>query len=90
MAASSRLEFRVSPEDRARIERAAEFLGESESAFVRTAAEARADQVLRAHDAVTTVPAEFFEELIAALDAPARANERLTAAGARLAGIRRD
>jgi len=89
MSATARFEFRLSPADRARIERAAELAGEPPSAFVRAAAEDRADQVLRAHDAVTTVPPEFFDELIAALDAPARPNERLVAAGARLAGIRR-
>lgn len=90
MAATARLEFRVSPEDRARIERAAELIGEPPSAFARAAAEDRADRILRAHEAATAVPAEFFDELIAALDAPARPNERLAAAGTRLTGIRRD
>jgi uncharacterized protein (DUF1778 family) len=90
MPATARFELRITPEDRARIERAAELAGEPASAFVRTAAEQRAEQIIREHEAVTTVPAEFFDELMAALDAPARVNDRLAAAGARLAGIQRD
>jgi hypothetical protein len=53
------------------------------SDFVRSAAEARADEVLREHDATTRVPAAFFDQLLAALDAPAVANPALAAAGRR-------
>ena len=40
------------------------------SDFVRSAAEDRAERVIREHDTQTTVPATFFEDLLAALDAP--------------------
>lgn len=89
MTATARLGFRVSPEDRARIERAAELADETVSAFVRSAASERADRVLHAHDAATTVPPVFFDKLIAALDAPAHPNQRLTQAAARLDCVRR-
>lgn len=69
--ATARMEFRVSPAHKARIERAAEIAGEQPSAFVRSAAEEKADRILREHEATTTVPAAFFDELIAAFDAPA-------------------
>lgn len=75
--ATARLEFRVSPQEKSRIERAAELAGEQVSSFARTAAEERADRILREYDATTTVPAEFFDDLIAALDAPAKANSGL-------------
>ncbi|WP_431247465.1 DUF1778 domain-containing protein [Leifsonia xyli] len=84
MAATARLEFRISPRDRARIERAAELTGEPPSTFARHAAEERADEVLREHEATTRVPAEFFDALYAALEASAEPNERLAAAAARL------
>lgn len=84
MAATARLEFRVSPDHKARIERAAELAGEPVTAFARAAAEERAERVLREHEATTTVPPEFFDELIAALDAPGRANPALTEAAERL------
>lgn len=83
-AASARLEFRVSPEDKGRIERAAELVGEPVTSFARTAAEEKADRILREHEATTTVPAEFFDELIAALDAPAEPNLALRKAAARM------
>ena len=83
-AATARLEFRVSPEDKARIERAAEISGEPVTSFARTAAEEKAERVLREHSATTTVPAEFFDDLIAALDGPARSNAGLRKAAAKL------
>jgi uncharacterized protein (DUF1778 family) len=81
--ATARLEFRITPADRALIERAAELSGEPVTAFARAAAEERAERVLREHEATTTVPVEFFDDLMAALDSPARPNERLVAAAAR-------
>jgi uncharacterized protein (DUF1778 family) len=84
MGATARMEFRVTPSDRARILYAAELAGEPPSTFARNAAEERANQVLRDHDARTHVPAEFFDELQAALDAPAQANAGLSEAFARL------
>jgi uncharacterized protein (DUF1778 family) len=84
MAATARLEFRVTPTDRARLERAAELLGEPVTAFARTAAEERAERVLREHEATTTVPAEFFDDLIVALDAPPQPTGALSVAAIRL------
>jgi len=80
MAATARLEFRLPDESKARLERAAELTHVPLSDFVRSAAEERADQVLREHDATITVPVEFFDDLLAALDAPATANKNLTKA----------
>ncbi|MEX2289078.1 MAG: DUF1778 domain-containing protein [Mycobacteriales bacterium] len=53
------------------------------SDFVRSAVEERAEQVLRDHDVQTAVPADFFDDLLAALDAPAEANAALTRAAQR-------
>jgi len=90
MAANARLEFRVRPETKAQIERAAALVDTPVSEFVRSAAEDRAERVMAEHEAHTRVPAEFFDELLAALDAPAepspalaRAAERARAAVAR-------
>lgn len=69
---SERVEARLSAEERAQIERAARFEGRSLSAFMVEAAVERADQVL-ADQSVTVVPAEYFDELVAALDEPDRA-----------------
>ena len=78
--ASARLEFRVRPEHKTRIERAAQLVHEPVSEFVRTAAEEKAERVIREHESTTRVPAEFFDDLIDALDAPPRANAALTRA----------
>jgi uncharacterized protein (DUF1778 family) len=78
------LEFRVSPQDKARIERAAELAGEPVTSFARTAAEEKADRILREHEATTTVPADYFDKLIAALDTPAKPNAALRKAAAKL------
>ena len=77
MAATARLEVRVHPGSKARMEYAAELAEVPLSDFVRTAAEDRADQVLQAHESRTRVPAAFFDDLLAALDAPARPNAAL-------------
>ncbi|HEX3873571.1 MAG TPA: DUF1778 domain-containing protein [Solirubrobacteraceae bacterium] len=65
---SNRFEFRLRPEAKQQIERAADLVHESASDFVRTAAEERAGEVLREHEYVTVVPAEYFDRLLAALD----------------------
>lgn len=84
MNAGARIEVRVSPEIKARLERAAELdHHRSLSSFMLDAAQARAEDVLRQHETHTTVPARFFDDLIAALDAPAVANEALTRAARR-------
>lgn len=88
VAATGRLEFRVSPEDRSRIERAAALAGEPVTAFARAAAAERADRILREYEATTVVPAEFFDDVLASLDAPPRpAAPALAAAAARLEQI---
>lgn len=69
--ASTRFEFRIRPDGKRRIEHAASLVHESASDFARTAAERRAEEVLREHDAVTVVPADFFDALLVALDEPA-------------------
>lgn len=78
--ASARLEFRVRPERKSRIERAAELVHEPVSEFARTAAEEKAERVIREHEATTTVPAEFFDDLLDALDAAPRDNAALARA----------
>ncbi|MBK7820793.1 MAG: DUF1778 domain-containing protein [Tessaracoccus sp.] len=84
MTATARLEFRVTPQDRALIVRAAQLAGEPVTAFARTAAEERAEKILREHEAVTVVPPEFFDDLIEAFDEPPVRNPALAAAAARL------
>ena len=69
---SDRLEARVSPEQRARLESAASLAGTSVSAFVVDAAMERAEELLAA-EMSTTVPADYFDELVNALDQPDRA-----------------
>lgn len=64
------LNLRVSDRQRTVYERAAALEGVSMSALVTSAADARADEVLHAH-ASRTVPADVFDELLAALDRPA-------------------
>lgn len=84
--ASTRFEFRLRSDAKRRIEQAAELLHESASDFARTAVEERAERVLREHLLMTVVPAEFFDDLLRALDAPARPNEALKAATRRARG----
>ena len=57
---SDRLEARVSPEQRARLEWAASLAGTSVSAFVVDAAVERAQELMAAHMS-TTVPAHYFD-----------------------------
>lgn len=83
MAATARLEVRVRSETKARIEQAAALSQVPVSDFVRSAAEDRAEQIVREHDAQTRVPAEFFDELLAALDDPARPSSALARAARR-------
>jgi uncharacterized protein (DUF1778 family) len=81
--ASARFEFRVSPDVKARLENAAALMHQPVSDFARTAALERAEQVLREHERVTVVPSAFFDELLTALDQPAKPNEMLAAAAER-------
>lgn len=66
---SARIEARVSPDERDRIERAASVAGMSASAFMVGAAVERAERMLL-EEMTTVVPARYFDELVAALDAP--------------------
>jgi len=87
MSATARLEIRVRPDSKTRLERAAALAQVPVSEFVRTAAEDRAEQILREHDTQTTVPAEFFDDLLTSLDAPAQPNAALTRAVLRARGL---
>ena len=69
---SDRLEARVSPEQRARLEWAASLAGTSVSAFVVDAAVERAEELMAA-EMSTSVPADYFDGLVAALDKANRA-----------------
>ncbi|MDQ6752034.1 MAG: DUF1778 domain-containing protein [Actinomycetota bacterium] len=82
-AASARLEFRLRPDRKYLIERAAELVHEPVSEFARGAAEEKADRIIREHEATTTVPAAYFDDLFDALDAPASPNEALIRAAKR-------
>jgi uncharacterized protein (DUF1778 family) len=76
---TDRVEARVSPDQRERIERAASFSGESMSTFMVSAAVQRADEVI-AEQSATVVPAGYFDQLLAALDEPPERAQRLAAA----------
>jgi uncharacterized protein (DUF1778 family) len=69
---SERLEARVSPEQRAQLEWAASLAGTSVSTFVIDAAVERAEE-LTAAQLATTVPGDYFDRLVAALDSPGEA-----------------
>ena len=66
---SDRIEARLSPEERARILRAAGFQGLSMSSFIVAAAVEKADEIISDHT-VTRVPPEYFDQLLTALDEP--------------------
>lgn len=83
MAATARLELRVRPDTKSRLERAAAVAQVGVSDFVRSAAEDRAEQVLAEHETRTPVPADFYDELLAALDAPSQPNPALSRAAGR-------
>lgn len=87
MAATARFEIRVRPDTKARLERAAALVQVPVSDFVRSAAEDRAEQILREHDTQTRVPADFFDDLLTALDAPAQPNAALARAALRARGL---
>lgn len=83
MVRTARLEVRVRPESKARIEHAAALVHAPVSDFVRRAVEERTEQVMVEYDAHTRVPAEFFDELLDALDAPIEASGALARAARR-------
>ena len=83
MGASARVEIRVRPDFKTRLERAAALAQIPVSEFVRSAVEDRAEQVIAESETSTLVPGEFFDELLAALDAPAVPNPALSSAALR-------
>jgi uncharacterized protein (DUF1778 family) len=85
-AASERLEFRVRADVKERIEQAAELAQLSVGDFIRTAAQARAEEVIRTSLA-TVVPARFFDSLLAALDKAPRIEPALARAADRARGV---
>jgi uncharacterized protein (DUF1778 family) len=84
--ASERLEFRVRADVKERIEQAAELAQLPVGDFIRTAAQARAEEVIRSSVA-TVVPAKFFETLLAALDEAPQAEPALARAADRARSV---
>jgi uncharacterized protein (DUF1778 family) len=82
MTRTARIELRAEPEREQRIRLAAELANQSMTAFVLDAATERADEVIAAA-ATTTVAADFFDALLAALDQPAEPNKALARAARR-------
>lgn len=82
MAKTARIELRAEPEQEERIRAAARLVNQSMTSFMVTAAVEKADEVI-ATWSTTTVSAEFFDELLAALDAPAQKNVALSNAARR-------
>jgi uncharacterized protein (DUF1778 family) len=78
-ARTSRIELRAQPAREARIRYAAKLQNKSTSAFVLDAAAEKAEEVIAA-STQTVVPADFFDELLAALDQPAAPMPRLAQA----------
>jgi uncharacterized protein (DUF1778 family) len=66
---SDRIEARLSPDERARILRAAGFRGLSVSSFIVAAAVEKADEIIDEHT-VTRLPPDYFDGLLQALDEP--------------------
>lgn len=79
---TARLELRIAPQDKELIERAARASRLTTSAFVLQVTRQAAEEVLR-RDQVTVVPPDFYEAMIASLDAPAERNEPLAEAARR-------
>jgi len=84
--ANSRLEVRLAEDAKDKLNQAAELVDEPLSEFVRRAAEARADRVLR-DQFVTVVPSDYFDRLLAALDEPDVGDDRLARAAQRARSV---
>ncbi len=76
MAALARLDLRLNPDDKARINRAADLRGVPVSAFVRDAVLRAADDVMASEKPVTLSPGET-RRLLEALDKPFKPSARL-------------
>jgi uncharacterized protein (DUF1778 family) len=77
------MEFRLEPERAERIRYAASLERCSVSSFVVDAADERARRIIRDQQ-MTVVPSEYFDRLLAALDAPSEPNWVLANAAKRL------
>jgi uncharacterized protein (DUF1778 family) len=64
---TERVEARLSPRQRERIDKAAAFEGQSLSSFIVTAAAEKAEQVIAART-TTVLPSEYFDRLLSAID----------------------
>lgn len=84
---TDRIEARLSPDERALIERAASTSGMTVSAFLVGAAVERADEVIAATTS-TIVPGDYFDDLLAALDEPDAAPRLAEAAERARASVR--
>lgn len=82
-AATARIEVRVPPQVKARIESAATLADTTLSSFVIAAATERADEIVGHYETHTSVPGELFDALIASLDEPAEINLALVKAARR-------
>lgn len=76
MTAAARLDLRLNPKDKARIERAADLRGVPLSAFVRDAVLREAECVMAAELTVTLSPDES-RRFLSALEKPFKPNARL-------------
>lgn len=66
---TERVEARLSPEERERIDRAAAMAGQSVSSFIVTAAAEKAEHMI-ASATTTVLPTEYFDRLLATIDQP--------------------
>jgi uncharacterized protein (DUF1778 family) len=66
-AKTGRIEARLSADERRQIDRAAQLAGQSVSSFLVSAAVEKAEQVI-AERSVTSVPADYFDRLVAEID----------------------
>lgn len=64
---TERIEARLSPGERSRIDQAAALEGQSLSSFMVAAAAEKAEQVIAAQT-TTVVPSEYFDQLVSAID----------------------
>jgi uncharacterized protein (DUF1778 family) len=86
MSATKLMNFRVRPDVEQHLRAAAAASDQSLTDFVIGAAEARATEILATH---TVVPADYFDALLTALDAPAQPNEALREAARRPSRVKR-
>jgi uncharacterized protein (DUF1778 family) len=80
------MNFRVRPDVEQHLRAAAAASDQSLTDFVIGAAQARAAEILATH---TVVPADYFDALLTALDAPAQPNEALREAARRPSRVKR-